>query len=166
MTAGRRAILLAGLTVIAAVLMIGTALWPVLEPLTLRTSLPAASRSVDGVPVPESARRCAAQDPTTPTSVRWCMPSGVSAATVARWYADVLPAGQDAGRLTWCVEQHQSDGGRRALWSTGTSLVGYVLPADRERPEIERIDDEVAVEVVRLDGSPCPPAARASREQP
>jgi hypothetical protein len=126
-TAGRRAAL-AGITLVGLALVVATTFRPVLGPLTQRTPLPPAAQWTDaGVPVPASAGRCAVQDVTDPGSVRWCMPGGVGAATVARWYRDVLPPGRDAGDRRWCVEQRQADGSRRALWSTGAGLVGYVL---------------------------------------
>jgi hypothetical protein len=93
------------------------------------------------------------------------MPSGVSVATVDRWYRDVLPPGRDADGLRWCVEQRQADGSRRALWSTGAGLVGYVLPPQPPRPLVQELEEPIAVEVVVLPGETCHPATRASREQ-
>ncbi len=162
--AGRAA--LAGIAVILLVLVLARASWPLLGPLAQRTPLPPAAQWTDaGVPVPASAGQCAAQDRTDPGSVRWCMPTGVSAATVDRWYRDVLPPGRDAGDLRWCVEQRQADGSRRSLWSTGAGLVGYLLPPQPPRPPVQELEDPVAVEVVVLPAEACHPAARASREQ-
>jgi hypothetical protein len=93
------------------------------------------------------------------------MPAGVSAATVDRWYRDVLPPGRDAGGLRWCVEQRQTDGSRRALWSTGAGLAGYVLPPQPPRPPTQELEDPVAVEVVVLPVGSCHPATRAGREE-
>jgi hypothetical protein len=160
-----RVLLLAGAALVAGVLVLTTALWPVLDPLTQRTPLPAEARSTHaGVPVPASAERCAFQDRTVAGSVRWCMPSGVSVATLGQWYDDALPPGRNAGDLRWCVETRQSDGSRRALWSTSEGLVGYVLPADPPRIAADPIHDAVAVQVVVLSGSGCPAVARTSRE--
>jgi hypothetical protein len=181
-THGTRARLLTGAAVAAAVLVLAQALWPVLGPLTQRTPLSPAVTSTDaGVPVPASATRCAAVGPTVADvtagdSGRWCVPDGVSVATLTGWYDDVLPPGRDAGRLRWCVEQRLDDGSRRALWSTGTGLVGYVLPPEGPRfgahgtaraAGVRAVDDveAVGVEVVVLAGSACHPVARASREQ-
>jgi hypothetical protein len=164
--AGRRAGLLAGVTVLWGTLVVVTAFRPVLGSLTQRTPLPAAVHWTDaGVPVPASADRCAVQDLVVPSSIRLCMPGGVSAATVDRWYHDVLPPGRDAYGLRWCVEQRQPDGSRRALWSTDAGLVGYVLPPQPPRPPMQELEDPVAVEVVVLPGETCHPATRASREQ-
>lgn len=164
--AGRRAGLLAGVTVLWGTLVVATAFRPVLGSLTQRTPLPAAVHWTDaGVPVPAPAGRCAVQDVTDPGSIRWCMPGGVSAATVERWYRDVLPPGRDADGLRWCVEQRQPDGSRRALWSTDAGLVGYVLPPQPPRPLMQELEDPVAVEVVVLSGETCHPVTRASREQ-
>jgi hypothetical protein len=155
----------AALAVFGAALVVATAPRPLLGPLTQRTPLPpAAAQSTDtGVPVPASAVRCAAPDPAAPGSVRWCMPHGVSAATVDRWYRDVLPPGRDAGDLRWCVEQRSGDGSRRALWSSAAGLVGYVLPPQPPRPAPLAPADPVAVAVVLLPGEACHPASRASR---
>jgi hypothetical protein len=164
-----RAAVLAALTVVGTVLALAAALWPVVGPLTQRAALPPPARSVDGVPVPEPARRCAVQDALQPDSERWCLPAGVSAATLARWYRQALPPGADADGLRWCVEQYQEDGNRRALWSTAGGLVGYELPAQRPRPRdtaspaTTTTGDELAVTVVRLPNSPCPAAARVNR---
>ncbi len=164
--AGRRAALLAGVTVLSASLVVAAAFRPLLGPLTQRTPLPAAVQWTDaGVPVPASADRCAVQDLTSPGSVRWCMPGGVSAATVDRWYRDVLPPGGDAYGLRWCVEQRQADGSRRALWSTGAGLVGYVLPPRPPRPPAQEIEDPVVVVTVVSPGAACHPVTRGSREQ-
>jgi hypothetical protein len=165
-SAGRRVALLAAITVVGAVLALAQSLWPVLGPLTQRTALPAASRSIYGVPVPEVGRRCGTQDVAVPGSVRWCLPGGVSTATVARWYADALPPGRDAGDLRWCVEQYLTDGSRRALWASDGGLVGYVLPPARARQGGPSFGDGTAVKVVRLAGLPCHPATRAGREGP
>ncbi len=163
--AGRRAAL-AGIAVVGLTLVVATTFRPVLGPLTQRTPLPPAVQGTDaGVPVPAPAGRCAAQDVTDPGSVRWCMPAGVSAATVERWYRDVLPPGRDAGGLRWCVQQRWGDGSRRALWSTGAGLVGYVLPPQPPRLPTPALEDPVAVTVVVLPGEACHPATRASREQ-
>jgi hypothetical protein len=152
--------LLAAAALVAGALIMGGSLWPVLGPLTERTPLPAATRSTDaGVPVPASAQRCAGEV----GSLRWCVPSGVSVRTLSQWYDDVLPPGHDAGPLRWCVEQRLGDGGRRALWSTGAGLVGYVLPS--ELPPVKGHIDTVGVDVVSFPGSACPSVARASREQ-
>jgi hypothetical protein len=160
------ALLLAGAALVAGVVVVTTALWPVLGPMTQRTPLPAEFRSTDaGVPVPASAERCAVQDRAVAGSVRWCMPDGVSVATLERWYQDTLPPGQDAGDLRWCVQTHQSDGSRRALWSTTEGLVGYVLPPEPPHVVADPLNDAVAVHVVVLPGSGCPAVARASREQ-
>jgi hypothetical protein len=165
-TAGRRAGFLAVLAVLGVAVAVAAGLWPIVGPsLTQRAALPAASRSVDGVPVPASAQRCAMQDPWLRGSTRWCLPADVSAATVARWYDEVLPPGRDAPGLRWCVAGHLSDGSSRALWATGDGLVGYILPPERVRWN-SRFGARVAVEVVRFPGLPCHPAARASREQP
>ena len=162
--AGRRAALAVGGTLVGGSLVIGTALWPVLGPLTQRTPLPAAARSTDaGVPVPELAHRCAVQDATAVGSVRWCLPGGVSVRTVEKWYDDVLPAGRDSGRLRWCVEQRLDDGSRRALWSTEAGLVGYVLPPEPPQPNHRATDN--SVEVVVLSGSSCHPVTRVDRGQ-
>jgi hypothetical protein len=164
--AARRTGLLVGITVFAGILLVTKSLWPVVGPLTQRTELAAAARSTDaGVPVPTAARPCAAQDPSLAGSTRWCLPTGVSAQTIARWYAARLPAGRDAGPLRWCVEQRQADGSRQALWSNGTGLVGYVLPPQPPHPQTASIDGRIAVTVVTLPGSSCPAAARVSREQ-
>ncbi len=153
------------ITVVGLALVVATTSRPVIAPLTQRTPLPPAVQWTDaGVPVPASAGRCAAQDVADPGSVRWCMPDGVSATTVDRWYRDVLPPGRDAGGLRWCVEQRREDGSRRALWSTGTGLVGYVLPPLPPRPLTQEPEAPVAVAVVVLPGEACHPAARASRE--
>jgi hypothetical protein len=163
--AGGRAAL-AGIAVAGVALVVATTSRPVLGPLTQRTPLPPAVQLTDaGVPVPASAGRCATQDVADPGSVRWCMPDGVSAATVDRWYRDALPPGRDAGALRWCVEQYQGDGSRRALWSTGAGLAGYVLPPQPPRHPAQELEDPVAVAVVVLPGEPCHPATRASREQ-
>jgi hypothetical protein len=162
-TPGRRAALLAAITVVGAVLALIQSLWPVLGPLTQRTPLPAASRSIYGVPVPEAGRRCRAQDVAEPGSVRWCLP-GVSTATLAQWYADTLPPGRSTGDLRWCVEQHLTDGSRRALWATSCGLVGYVLPPARTQPGAPSFGDATAVEVLLLAGLPCHPATRTARE--
>jgi hypothetical protein len=162
--AGRRAALTFGGTLVGGSLVIGTALWPVLGPLTQRTPLPAAARSTDaGVPVPETAHRCAVQDAAAAGSVRWCLPGGVSVRTVEEWYDDVLPAGRDSGRLRWCVEQRLDDGSRRALWSTDAGLVGYVLPPEPLHPNDQATNSSVAVEVVVLSGSSCHAVTRVSR---
>ncbi len=164
--ASRRAALLAGVTVLCGTLVVAAAFRPQLGPLTQRTPLPAAVQWTDaGVPVPASADRCAGQDLTNPGSVRWCMPAGVSAATADRWYRDVLPRGRDSHGLRWCVEQRQDDGSRRALWSTGAGLVGYVLPPRPPRPPTQEIEDHVVVVIIALPGAACHPATRASREQ-
>jgi hypothetical protein len=92
------------------------------------------------------------------------MPHGVSAATVDRWYRDVLPPGRDAGDLRWCVEQRSGDGSRRALWSSDAGLVGYVLPPQPPRPAPQAPADPVTVTVVMLPGEACHAAARAGRE--
>ncbi len=160
--ADRRAVL-AAITVVGLALLLTSTPWPVLSTLTQRTPLPATARWTDaGVPVPPSAGRCAEQDLAPPDAVPWCMPGGVSAATVERWYRDVLPAGRDAGHLRWCVEQRQADGSRRELWSTGAGLVGYVLPPQPPHPPTQ---EPVAVAVVVLPGEACHPATRANREQ-
>ncbi len=160
-----RALLMAGATLVAGVLVVIASLWPVLGPLTQRTALPAESASTEaGVPVPASAERCAVQDRTVAGSVRWCVPSGVSVATLERWYDDALPSGRDAGDLRWCVRTVQSDGSRRSLWVTPEGLVGYVLPAEPPHEVQNPVDDAVAVQVVVLPGSGCPAAARAARE--
>jgi hypothetical protein len=165
-TAGRRAGFLAALAVLGAAVTVVASLWPIVGPsLTQRAPLPAASRSVSGIPVPASAQRCAVQDPGVRASARWCLPGDVSAATVARWYDEVLPPGRDAPGLRWCVAGHLSDGSSRALWATSDGLVGYILPPERVRPN-SRFGAQVAVEVVRFPGLPCHPAARPSREQP
>ncbi|WP_166487484.1 hypothetical protein [Geodermatophilus obscurus] len=157
---------LAGITVVLLALVLATASWPVLGSLAQRTPLPPAAQWTDaGVPVPASAGRCAAQDGTDPGSVHWCMPAGVSAATVDRWYRDVLPPGRDAGGLRWCVEQRRTDSSRRVLWSTGAGLAGYVLPQQPPRPPTQELEDPVAVEVVVLPGGSCHPATRAGREE-
>jgi hypothetical protein len=162
----RRAALLAGVTVLLGILIIAAAFRPLLVPLTQRTPLPAAVHWTDaGVPVPASADRCAVQDLTNPGSVRWCMPGGVSAATADRWYRDVLPPGRDAYGLRWCVEQRQADGSRRALWSIGGGLVGYVLPPQPPRPPTQEIEDSVVVAIVVSPGAACHSVTRSSREQ-
>jgi hypothetical protein len=167
--AGARAWFLAVALLAVGTLFIARALWPELAPLTQRTPLPDDARSTEaGIPVPAAAARCAAtvaDEAAGEDFARWCMPTGVSADTLARWYADALPAGRDAGGLRWCVEQRQADGGRRALWSTGDALVGYVLPPEHPRPPVTGSDDAVAVEVVVLSGSACHPATRTGREQ-
>jgi hypothetical protein len=161
--AGPRAWFLAAALLAVGTLFMARALWPVLDPLTQRTPLSDDARSTDaGIPVPASAGRCDA-DAADESATRWCMPTGVSVATLAGWYADVLPAGRDAGDLRWCVEQRQADGGRRALWSAGDALVGYVLPPEPPRPPTTGADKAVAVEVVELSGSACHPVTRAVR---
>jgi hypothetical protein len=161
--AGGRAAL-AVIAVAGVALVVATTLRPVLYPLTQRTPLPPAVRWTDaGVPVPASAGQCTAQDVADPGSVRWCMPDGVSAATVDRWYRDVLPPGRDTGGLRWCVEQRRGNGSRRELWSTGAGLVGYVLPPLPPRPPTQELEDPVAVTVVVLPGEACHPATRAGR---
>jgi hypothetical protein len=163
--AARRTGLVIAITVLAGMLFIAKALWPVAGPLTQRTELAADVRTTDaGVPVPAAARQCAAQDPSVAGSTRWCVPTGVSARTIDRWYADRLPAGRDAGPLSWCVEQRQADGSRQALWSNGTGLVGYVLPPLPPHSQTASIDGRIAVAVVALPQTPCPAAARVSRE--
>jgi hypothetical protein len=163
--AGRRAAL-AGITVLGLAPILALTSRPVLSLVTQRTPLPPAAQWTDaGVPVPASAGRCAAQDGTDPGSVHWCMPAGVSAATVDRWYRDVLPPGRDAGGLRWCVEQRRTDSSRRVLWSTGAGLAGYVLPQQPPRPPTQELEDPVAVEVVVLPGGSCHPATRAGREE-
>jgi hypothetical protein len=166
--AGRRAAVLAGVTVVAAVLVAG-ALWPLLRPLAQRTALPPAARATDaGVPVPAAAQPCTEPPAASPGSASWCLPAGVNAATVSRWYDSAMPAGHDAGPLRWCVEQRLADGGRRALWSTGTGLVGYELPPlPSVQPAVQSPGapaEPLAVTVVTLAGSTCPAAARTSRE--
>ncbi len=164
--AGGRAILLTAVAVVGGLAVVAAALWPVIGPVTQRTTLPRAALATDaGVPVPRSADRCAVQDPAAAGSVRWCMPPGVSVTTLTRWYEDVLPAGRDAGPLRWCVEQRLADGSRRALWSSPEGLVGYALPPQRMRAPAAALDDNVAVQVVTMPGTGCHPAARASREQ-
>ncbi len=163
--AGRRAAL-AGITVLGLAPILAPTSRPVLSLVTQRTPLPPAVQWTDaGVPVPASAGRCTAQDVTDPGSVRWCMPGGVSVATVEQWYRDVLAPGRDAGDLRWCVQQRQADGSRRALWSTGAGLVGYVLPPQPPRLPAQELEDPVAVEVVVLPGGSCHPVTRAGREQ-
>jgi hypothetical protein len=162
---GRGATFLTGIAVLAGVLVVVVALWPVLVPLTQRTTLAGTARWTGvGIPVPEVAHRCTPQSTVAQSTVadwgRWCLPRGVSAATLAHWYDDVLPAGRDAGDLRWCVQTWQSDGGRRSLWSSGDALVGYVLPPEDIRLHVPT----VAVNVVVLPGSACPSAARADRE--
>jgi hypothetical protein len=162
---GRGATFLTGIAVLAGVLVVVVALWPVLVPLTQRTTLAGTARWTGvGIPVPEVAHRCTPQSTVAQSTVadsgRWCLPRGVSAATLAHWYDDVLPAGRDAGDLRWCVQKWQSDGGRRSLWSSGDALVGYVLPPEDIRLHVPI----VAVNVVVLPGSACPSATRADRE--
>jgi hypothetical protein len=162
---GRGATFLTGIAVLAGVLVVVVALWPVLVPLTQRTTLADTARWTGvGIPVPEVAHRCTplstVAQSTVADSGRWCLPRGVSAATLAHWYDDVLPAGRDAGDLRWCVQTWQSDGGRRSLWSSGDALVGYVLPPEDIRLHVPT----VAVNVVVLPGSACPSATRADRE--
>jgi hypothetical protein len=162
---GRGATFLTGIAVLAGVLVVVVALWPVLVPLTQRTTLAGTARWTGvGIPVPEVAHRCTSQSTVAQSTVadsgRWCLPRGVSAATLAHWYDDVLPAGRDAGDLRWCVQTWQSDGGRRSLWSSGDALVGYVLPPEDIRLHVPT----VAVDVVVLPGSACPSATRADRE--
>ena len=165
MNAGGRAAL-AVITVGGAALVGVTTLRPLLDPLAEQTPLPPAAQWTDaGVPVPASAGRCAAQDPAASDSLRWCMPDGTSVATVHRWYRDVLPPGRDADGLRWCVEQRQGDGSRRALWSTGAGLVGYVLPPQPPRPLTQELGDPVAVAVVVLAGQACHPVTRTGREE-
>lgn len=164
MTPGRRAALLAAITVVGAALALIQSLWPVLGPMTQRTPLPAASRSMLGVPVPAVGHRCRTQDVAVPGSVRWCLPGGVSAATLAQWYAGALPPGRSTGDLRWCVEQHLADGSRRPLWATDGALVGYVLPPERTRTGAASFGDGSVVEVVRLAGLTCHPATRTARE--
>ncbi len=164
-----RTCILAAALVATGVFVMAWPLWPVLGPLTQRTPLsPAARWSDAGVPVPASAHRCAADAATDAgsdgDSVRWCMPSGVSVATLAQWYDETLPPGRDAGRLRWCVEQREADGSRRALWSSGAGLVGYVLPPQQPRPRTAGTDDVAGVETVVLPGTACHPVARSSRE--
>ena len=115
--------------------------------------------------MPVTAQLCPTQSLAAPGGVRWCLPDGVSVGTLHRWYAAVLPPGRDAGALRWCVEQRQSDGTRRALWSSGDGLVGYDLPPRRPRPGVEALEgEETVVEVLRLPRHhPCPPATRAER---
>ncbi len=166
MTPGRRAGLLAAL---AAVTGLGVVVRG-LAPLAPRAPLPSAARTTEaGVPVPVTAQICPTQSLAVPGGVRWCLPKAVSVRTLDRWYAVALPPGRDAGALRWCVEQRQSDGTRRALWSSGDGLVGYDLPPHRPRPGIEVLEgEEVVVEVLRFPRDrPCPSAARAKRmEQP
>jgi hypothetical protein len=163
----RRTGLLVGITVLAGSLLVTKSLWPVVGPLTQRTELAADVRTTDaGVPVPTAARPCDAQDPSVAGSTRWCMPTGVSAEAVAQWYAARLPAGRDAGSLHWCVEERQADGSRQALWSKDTGLVGYVLPPQPPHPQTASIDGRIAVAVVSQPRTPCPAAARGSRERP
>jgi len=172
---GRGATFLTGIAVLAGVLVVVVALWPVLVPLTQRTTLADTARWTGaGIPVPEVAHRCTPQPTVAQSTVaqsmvaqstvadsgRWCLPRGVSSATLAHWYDDVLPAGRDAGDLRWCVQTWQSDGGRRSLWSSGDALVGYVLPPEDIRLHVPT----VAVNVVVLPGSACPSATRADRE--
>jgi hypothetical protein len=162
---GRGATALTGIAVLAGVLVVLVALWPVLLPLTQRTTLADTARWTGvGIPVPEVAHRCSPRSTVAQSTVadsgRWCLPRGVSAATLAHWYDEVLPAGRDAGDLRWCVQQWQSDGDRRSLWSSGDALVGYVLPPEDTRLHVRT----VAVKVVVLPGSACPSATRADRE--
>jgi hypothetical protein len=162
---GRGATFLTGIAVLAGVLVVVVALWPVLVPLTQRTTLAGTARWTGvGIPVPEVAHRCTPQSTVAQSTVadsgRWCLPRSVSAATLAHWYDDVLPAGRDAGDLRWCVQTWQSDGSRRSLWSSGDALVGYVLPPEDLRLHVPT----VAVNVVVLPGSACPSATRADRE--
>lgn len=116
-----------------------------------------AQITATGVPVPRSAERCPARGRPAAGGVRWCPPAGVSATTLDRWYARVLPAGRDAHALRWCVGQVLHNGTRRALWSSGRALVGYDLP----EPGHGR---RAVVDLLRLPGHQCPPAARASRQ--
>lgn len=163
MNAGRRAGILAFLPALAAALILAAALWPVLGPLTQRAPVPPAVRWTGvGVPVPAAADRCGTGTTGGEQSVRWCLPGGTAAASLARWYARVLPAGRDTADLQWCLEQWLDDGSRRALWSTGAGLVGYVLPPGPGHPYGQRAGG-AAVAVVDLPGTACPPAARASR---
>lgn len=163
----RRLALVTGATLLAAALLV-VALRGVLAPLTQQTALPAAARWTSlGLPVPASAHRCDAPEGSDPGTVRWCPPGGVSAATLAAWYARTLPAGRDDGPLRWCLEEHLADGGRRALWSTRTGLLGYTLPATAWHPPVSGVpggDGTVGVSLVTMPGSACPPAARSVRE--
>lgn len=119
-----------------------------------------------GIPVPASAQRCKAQrgTDTDTDQVRWCLPSSVTAPALTRWYAAVLPAGRDSGRLRWCTEQHRVDGLRLAIWFDGEALLGYALPAQSgDRAPVQLGDDGLAVAVFRAPALGCPVAARSSR---
>lgn len=169
MNAGKRAAVV-GVTVIGVVIgvvvVVGVTLRPVLTPLTQRTPLsPAAQMTDAGVPVPRSAQQCPVQGRTSAGSVRWCMPAGVSAATVHQWYLDALPPGRDAGALRWCTQEQHGDGRLSAVWSTRAGLIGYILPPQPPRPLYQELDNPVAVEVLALAGSACHPVTRATRER-
>jgi hypothetical protein len=168
---GRHGAVLAGIGVlsglVAAVLVLAVAIWPVLGPVvTQRSTLPVAARSTEaGIPVPGSAERCRVQGSADSGTVRWCLPAGVSATTLEQWYDRTLPPGRDAGGLRWCVEQYRSNGSRLALWSTDSGLVGYQLPPLPPHVETGDVEGAMAVYVVVLPGATCPGAARTSRGQ-
>lgn len=166
MKAGKR-LALTGVVILGVAVVIATTLRPVLTPLTQRTPLPAAAQmSAAGVPVPQVAKRCSpADEPPGPGWVRWCMPSGVSAHTLRQWYATALPPGRTTTGLRWCIEEQRGDGSLRALWSTGTGLVGYILPPQPPRPLNQELSHPVAVEVLALAGAACSPVTRTTREQ-
>lgn len=157
--------LVAAATAATGALVVASAVGPALRPLAQRTPLAAdAQPTSEGVPVPAAAQRCQAQAAGGHGLVRWCLPDGVSPGTLADWYDRALPPGIDSGRLRWCVQQVQSDGTRRRLWSDGQGLVGYDLPSDLPRPRgTDPEADVLAVEVVRAPGSVCPAAARSVR---
>ncbi len=118
-----------------------------------------------GIPVPAMAQRCPNQALAGPGGERWCLPSGVTAATLEDWYAMTLPPHQEAPGLRWCVQQVQADGSLRSIWSDGSGLLGYDLPTRQSaRPgSVAPGEEGLVVEVFRSLDHSCPAAARSSR---
>ena len=118
-----------------------------------------------GIPVPAMAQRCPNQALADPGGERWCLPSGVTAATLEDWYAMTLPPHQEAPGLRWCVQQVEADGSLRSIWSDGSGLLGYDLPTRLSgRPgSVAPGEEGPVVEVFRSLDHSCPAAARSSR---